>query len=913
MLYGRAQEIAGLESLLEDARASRGSALVIRGEAGIGKSTLVDAAAEAAADFTVLRCVGVESEHAWSYAGLQALLLPLTGHLDALADSHACVLRTVLGLNPDLKKRPPSEQERLDSRFIIGVAVLSLLAEAAAAKPVLCVVDDAHWLDPDSAEVLLFVARRLTAEPIAMLFAARDGYAPDFPAPGVDELSVGPLDDAAAASLLGERLTGMPQTARQRLLQAAAGNPLALLELPPTEPDARPATDRPGHRRSTTARLTQAFRDRIDRLPEATRTLLLVIAAEDTGDTGTVLAAAGKLGAGLSDLAPAEADDLVHFAQDRFEFGHPLIRSAAYQGAPSYRRVEAHLAIAEAMDEADHRRAFHLAAATTGPDESVAAALEASGECVRGCGGHRVEYSIYERAAAFTPDGHEKGRRLVLAAEAAMLAGNGAKAAELCAQVGYWTRDRRLLARATTVGASVASWGGEVHEAYRLWMEAADHYQASRPEAAGYPLFRAVELAWQGGDFSRAEVTAEYAERLGLEHAPWVRALAVATAGFNRSCAFTVADAVDSLRHLIGIHEEFGPRTSLEDRAMITWWRLLIGDIDRAERSGAALVRECRESGASGPLPRALALYAVTEFHRGRWADAVALAENSVEISYELGQRIGPVKARAWVLAPIAALRGDEVRARELIGSALDESPAGTLVAVDTALALLDFSLGRYEETLDRYMARFESEAPGDALTHAPVAVEAAVRVGDPGRVAEVFSWFRLWAEATGVPHWQAMVERCLGLLAPEEEAGKHYERAAELHREADAFPFETARTELVLGEWLRRARRVGEAKTRLRAAAETFERLGAAPWTERVRRELRAAGDAGPVENGPGLAERLTPQELQVVRLAAAGLSNREIGEQLYLSPRTAGYHLYKAYPKLGVASRNELSRLGL
>ncbi len=368
-----------------------------------------------------------------------------------------------------------------------------------------------------------------------------------------------------------------------------------------------------------------------------------------------------------------------------------------------------------------------------------------------------------------------------------------------------------------------------------------------------------------------------------------------------------------ALRRLLHIHDEFGSSVSLNDRAMLLWWRTLIGDIATAEGALAALVRECREAGASGPLPRALALHAVTEFHRGRWADAVALAENAVAISYELGQRIGPVKARAWVLAPIAALRGDEARARELIDAATAESPADTLVAVDTAVALLDFSLGRYEEALDRYIARFESDVPGDALTHVPAAVEAAVRIGRPDRAADAFAWFDAWAEATGVPHWRALAERCRGLLAPESEAGAHYERAARLHREAEDFPFETARTDLVLGEWLRRSRRVNEAKTRLRSAAETFERLGAEPWTERVRRELRAAGDAGPVEAGPGLAERLTPQELQVVRLAAAGLSNREIGEQLYLSPRTAGYHLYKAYPKLGVASRTELGRLGL
>ncbi|GAB3655269.1 ATP-binding protein [Glycomyces tarimensis] len=907
MLHGRDAETAALDSALDAARDSRGTALVVRGEAGIGKSTLVNAAAESAGDFTVLRCVGVESEHAWSFAGLQALLQPLAGHLGALSAAHQCVLSTVLGLAPADKEKSGTD------RFVVGVAVLSLLSEAAASRPVLCVIDDAHWLDRDSADVLLFVARRLAAEPIAMLFAVRDGYAPDFPTPGLDELVVGPLDDESAASLLGERLTAVPHLTRRRMLKAAEGNPLALLELPPDETDARLASDWTGHRHSTTSRLTQAFTDRIDRLPEATRTLLLVIAAEDTGDSSTVLTAAGKLGASLEDLAPAEADDLIRVRGDRFEFGHPLIRTAAYQGAPTYRRVEIHRTIAEVLDPEDFRRAFHLAAATTGPDESVAAALEAAGECAGDCGGHAVEYSTFERAARLTPDGPEKGRRLLLAAEAALLAGDAVKARELSFEVGRYTRDRALLAEATTVGASVASWGGEIREAFRLWMEAADHYTAAKPEAAGYPLFRAVELAWQGGDFARASEAAARAERLGIDHTPWVRDLDIASAGFNRGCSVGVAESVAALRRLLAVHDALGENAALDDRAMFVWWQILIGDIDTAERAASALVRECREAGAAGPLPRALLIHGLTEFHRGRWADAEALAANAIDVSKELGERNWRVRARTHLLATIAALRGDEARTHELIDLARQECPADTAVAIDTPLALLDFSLGRFDEALDRFMALLDSDMPGDALTHVPTAVEAAVRAGDPGRTAGAFDWFDQWADATGQPHWQALAERCRALLASEGQAGKHYERAAELHREADGFPFETARTNLLLGEWLRRARRVNEAKARLRSAGAAFERLGAAPWTQRVRRELRAAGDAGPVQAGPGLAERLTPQELQVVRLAAAGLSNREIGEQLYLSPRTAGYHLYKAYPKLGVASRTELAKLGI
>jgi DNA-binding CsgD family transcriptional regulator len=908
VLYGRDIETAALAGRIADARAGRGSSLVVRGEAGIGKSSLVATAAEAAEDATVLRCTGVESEHAWSFAGLQALLLPLAGHLEAIPEHHACVLSRILGLAPVPDKAAPPG----DFRFTVGLAALSLLAEAASHRPVLCVVDDAHWLDPDSAAVLLFIAKRLAAESIAMVLTVREGYAPDFPTPGLEEMRLGPLDDAAAGALLAERLGAVPSASGNRVLRVAEGNPLALLELPQVESDVLGAADWTGAR-STTGRLKQVFGDRIDRLPESTRTLLLLISADDTADTGLVLDAAAKLGAHLTDLAPAEADDLVRYEGGRFIFGHPLIRTAAYQGAPVFRRIEAHRILADVMESEDHRRPFHLAAAATGPDEDVAAALEASAECLSTCGGHNVEYAVFERAAAFTPEGPERGRRLLRAAEAAAAGGNGPKASSLSLQIRQSTDDRAVLARATLIAAMVATWGNDVREAYRLYMEAADHYTAAQPEAAGYPLFRAVELAWQAGDFSRAEVAAERAERLDIAHSPWVRDLAKATGGFNRSCAVTVTEAVEALRRLTDIHTGFGESVTPENRAMVAWWQTLVGDIAAAERTAAATVRAARRTGAAGALPRALTLGGMSELHRGRWRDAEAMAVEAMGLSAELGQSIGLVKARAYILAPIAALRGEEERVRELVEAARAASPADTAVTIDTAVALLDFSLGRNEEALNRLMGHLESNAPGDALVFVPVAVEAAVRLGEADRTADAFAWYAEWAEASGQTHLAAVVERTRGLLAADADAGAHFERAAALHKEDDGFPFETARTDLVFGEWLRRARRVNEAKSRLRSAAVVFEGLGAEPWTERVRRELRAAGDAGPIEAAPALADKLTPQELQVVRLAAAGLSNREIGEQLYLSPRTAGYHLYKAYPKLGVASRTDLAKLGL
>jgi ATP/maltotriose-dependent transcriptional regulator MalT len=501
----------------------------------------------------------------------------------------------------------------------------------------------------------------------------------------------------------------------------------------------------------------------------------------------------------------------------------------------------------------------------------------------------------------------------VRAAELAHVAGQRDKAVELAWLAEREVEEAALRARAVIVRAEIATWAGDVRPAYELWMEATERFASVGDPSTGYPLFRAVETAWMGADFSRAEVAAERAERLGIDHAPWVRSLAVAAAGLNRSCSYGAADAVEAARRLIEIHSEFHDRLDLIDQIILAKLTFFGGDLFGAESEAAELVSRCRKFGASGPLVWALAVLAYAQVHTGRFADAESSATAAVELAEELRHLsvLHVVLSRA--LAPVAALRGDSERCEALVARAVEVAPKSTEVRPDFALALLDAAHGRFEAALDRMLRIAASEAPMELLPHMPTIVEAAVRCGRADEIAGLFTWFAEWAEAAGVAHWLALLERCRGLLATEVEAGAHFERAAELHLESAASPFEAARTDLAYGGWLRRTRRVAEGRSRLRAAAEAFERLGAEPWVERTRAELRAAGDSGEVAAEPGLAERLTPQELQVVRLAAAGLSNREIGEQLYVSPRTAGYHLYKAYPKLGVASRTELARLKL
>ena len=420
MLMGRSAETAAVDQLLVDARSSRSGVLVIRGEAGIGKSALLDHAAATATDMRVVRGAGVEFESTLPFAGLHQLLRRFTGRLDCLPAEQTQALRAALGLGSAAG----------GDRFMVGLAVLTLLADLAEEQPLLCLIDDAHWLDQSSAEALLFAARRLEAERVAIIFAARDMHAPEFPAPGLAELRLSRLDGAAAADLLALYAADLDHHRRAHVLREAEGNPLALLELTTAQRQGRSISPYPAV--STTSKIEEAFADRISRLPERTRTLLLVIAADDSGDPAIVFTAAAHLGAGVADLESAERHSFVSLHEDRLMFRHPLIRSAVYHGAPASRRFAAHRALAASLE--DERAAWHLAAATTGPDEHVAASLERSAQRAQDRGGHAALAAAYERAAALSPDPRDQGRRLAVAAQAALEAGQLEHAGSLAEQ-----------------------------------------------------------------------------------------------------------------------------------------------------------------------------------------------------------------------------------------------------------------------------------------------------------------------------------------------------------------------------------------------------------------------------------------------------------------------------------------------
>ncbi|TDB79821.1 LuxR family transcriptional regulator [Micromonospora sp. KC721] len=892
MLHGRAAEIAAIDRLLKGARGGASGALLLRGEAGIGKTALLDHAVGAAADLRVIRGAGIETERQLPFAGLHLLLKSTVERIDGLPDGQARALRAALGL------ADPAEGDR----FLVGMGVLTLLADLAEERPVLCVVDDAHWLDHASADALLFAARRLEAEGVVMLFAAREVHAPAFPAPGVPELTLTGLPPEASALLLAEEAADLPAQVREQILHEAEGNPLALLELPSAQREGQLAAEPYGMRATSMfSRIQQTFADRIASLPEATQTLLLVAAAAD-GDPASVFAAAKLLGADVADLEPAERQRLLGMAGDRLVFRHPLIRTAAYRGATVSGRLAAHRALADVLD--GDRRAWHLAEATTGPDERVAAELERSAESARRRGGDAAVAAAYERAAKISVDQRKRGRRLAAAAKAASDAGQHERAAGLAHDATDLVADPLTTAEMARISAGLADERSSATSARQLLAEAADAVAERAPDLATGLLFAAIETAWSAGDFPAVRTVADQARRLRLPDAARIEAVAVHI-GALTAAEGGAADAARAIRLLLD-RDLTGDPTGLRTDAKIAWWEILLGDYAAAHRRAVALERESRAQGAIGVLPRALMLLARTQLWLGAHQDARISANEGARIAEDIGHSRELVFHWA-LLAHLCAIEGNEAECGRFASDMAAHGAAPSHSRATAITALLDLGMGRHEAALEKLLPVAESTNRLVTVHSLPDLVEAAVRAGQPELGRRAAGQYADWADHIAHPWARAIAARCQALLDGAEQT---WIRAVDLHHHDADPPFERARTQLLYGEWLRRQHRRTEARTMLRAALQTFERLGAEPWAARSGAELRATGESRPsrIEDADALA-RLTAQELQVVLLAAKGSSNRDIGTQLFLSPRTVGYHLYNAYPKLGVSSRGELA----
>ncbi|GGK98968.1 ATP-binding protein [Nocardia jinanensis] len=907
MLVGREDERTEMDGLLADARKGRSRALVLRGEAGIGKSALLDHAITTAADMRVIRGVGIESEAELAFGGLHLLLHPFVDRLAGLPPPQARALRAALGHTEDADA----------NRFLVGAATLTLLAELAAEAPTLLVVDDAQWLDQSSSDALLFAARRFHADPIAVLLAVRDSSVP-FHTPGIDTLPLSGLPPAVAAELLDRRAPGLTVPGRDRVLAESAGNPLALLELG----SARHAAERsgrtePGHEVGplpVTRRVQETFRAQIAGLPADTRMLLTVAAADTGAGLETILRVGSEFGLAAADLEPAERFELIALSTERLSFRHPLIRAAAYQRAPHHLRTAIHLAFARALTatvDAD-RRAWHLAAGTSDPDERVAAELERTAHRAAHRGGAMAVAAAYDRAGRLSTNPEHKARRFLAAARAAYDAGKPDRATRLAAEAAALTGDRGIAADAIHIRAQVEYERTSPATDCELALEAAALVAEEDPGRAVSILAEAVCAGRDAADAGLLARSAELSRALcppadsGLipqidAQAAWADFLGgrprLAVAAMARQLRRAHDEETDYLYEIVAA---FSGLMLAEDETVLVL-------MDRA-------LARARATGSLQWIPYTAEVIAVAQLFRGRFHRARTALAEGLTIGTELGMTT-EVAALQAIEVWLTAVAGDLADARDLAERVLPGLSTGhrTHAALTTwGLASGELAAGRFDTALPLLDEVCSGPAAHDFLVRAvPDHIEAAVRSGRERLAHDHLESLGKWAAAVPSPLAQALYQRCCAMLADTGDAETHYVAAIRWHREHDG-PFDLARTRLLFGEWLRRKRRRAEARTQLVAAVETFDQLGAPIWAERVSAELAALGEQAVTRYRDPLAA-LTPQETQVVRLAAAGYSNKEIGAQLFLSPRTIGHHLYKAYPKLGVARRTELAQLDL
>jgi DNA-binding CsgD family transcriptional regulator len=895
MLVGRFAERSRLHRLVGDVKDGRSRSLVVRGEAGIGKTALLDYTAGIADGMRVLRVVGIESEAEIPYAGLHLMFARFAERFDALPGPQAEALRGALGASS-------SSGERL----LVGAAVLTLLSELAQDGPVLCLVDDVHWFDRSSVDALLFAVRRLDADPVAMIFAVRDGDRP-FPAAGVDRLTLGRLDKADSARLLASVRT-VPDDIVERVLEESGGNPLAIVELAASDGEAyrsAPVTPLPA-----TGRLEEHFRSVIRALPERTRRALLVAAADERSLLRSFSDAAARLGLHAADLEPAEQGRLVRVTGDTVRFRHPLIRASAYQDAPLGQRIAAHRALAQTLSgsgDAD-RRAWHLAAAATGTDEPAAAELELAAQRAVARGGPAGAVRALERAAQLSGAPGDRARRLVAAARAAYDAGQPDRAIEL-AVAGASLSERPVeRAEASLVLAQVAYERESPAAASARSLDAAGPILSIDPDRAMGML---IEATWCARDAADPQLLGRCADQArSVRGGPAV--VFDALVGFTDLLRGDAGAAVGPMRTLfLAANDQrvVGPAEGL----LAGFAGLLIGQDAPALSLLDGHVAALRNQGALGWLPYALEPLTFAQLANGQFRGAQASVAEAALLAGELGlgmQAVVLSSLSAW----LAAVRGDGAASREQAQLVLDDTRNHRMAAAlaTWALALLDLTAGDPSAALDR-LEDVCHGPPARDMTVRAIAdhVEAAVRTGDDDRARTHLPALAEWAKHTASPAGRALLLRCEALLARGADAGERFEAALGVE---GGSPYDLARSHLAYGQWLRRHRRPTSARSHLTQALEMFERTGAHGWRQRVHAEFTALGDPVPDARTPGGgAGRLTPQELEVVRRAAAGLSNREIGAELFLSPRTVGHHLYKAYPKLGVSRRSQLGQLDL
>jgi DNA-binding CsgD family transcriptional regulator len=894
-LRGRRTECSVLDAMIAAVREGQGRSLVVVGEAGIGKTTLLEYAVESASGLRVLRAVGVESEMELAFAALHQLCAPLLDRVGRLPAPQREALEIVFGVSggpaPDL--------------FLVGLAVLTLLSDAVEERPLLCVVDDAQWLDQASARTLAFVARRLLAEPVALLFAARE---PDMELKGLPVLEVRGLCNGDARALLGSVVQFVSdERVRDRIVAETRGNPLALLELPRglTATELAGGFALPPRAPTLAGRIEQSFLRRLEALPEETRRLLLVAAAEPTGDPLLMWRAAERLGIEPPAAAAAETDGLLAVG-DRVTFRHPLVRSAVYRSASSQERQAVHLALAEVTDRQldPDRRAWHRATAARRPDEEIASALERSADRAQARGGLAAAAAFLQRSVALTEEPPRRAERALAAAQVSMRAGAFDAAEGLLATAETGALDALRRAQVYRLRGQIASASGALSEAPAQLLRAAKRLEPldaglareTYLDAMGAAVFAGC-LASAGNlrEVARAARSAPQPPRPPCPSDLLLDGLALLITEGRAAAAPTLRRAVSALRG-----EEIAVCKGLR---LVSMTAATLWDFESWEAVLRRQVELARDAGALAMSPIVLHGLALPVAARGDFADAASLVAEADAVAEATGTRI----ARFGAL-PLAGFRGREAEASAVIEATIEEATdRGEGLAVQmahAATAVLYNGLGRYQEALPPAKQASE-EAPqlfisGWALLEL---IEASVRSRNLGLAAAALERLAEATEASDSDWGLGMLARSRALLSQGRAAEGLYREAIDRLSRTPLRPA-LARAHLLYGEWLRRENRRVDARTQLRTAHDMFVTIGMEAFAERARIELLATGEKVRLRTVE-TRDELTAQERQIATLARDGLSNPEIGARLFISPRTVEWHLGKVFTKLGISSR--------
>jgi DNA-binding CsgD family transcriptional regulator len=892
-LVGRRPETAVLDSMLTAIRNDESRVLVVHGAAGVGKTALIEYAVRSAHGVRVLRAVGVESEMELAFATLHQLCAPLLDRVDRLPDLQRDALQTVFGIQAG----PAPE------RFLVGLAVLSLLSDASEDQPLLCVLDDAQWMDHASAQVLSFVARRLLAEPVGLLFGARTRGASLLDLRG---LEVTGLRDTEAHLLLNTvKHAGLDEHVRDRIVAESHGNPLALLELPRTAGGFELLES---GETSLPRRIEESFLTRAGTLPEQTRLLLLIAAAEPIGDPVLLWRAAERLGVTAASALSRGTEGLLVISE-RMTFRHPLVRSAVYRAATGDDRRAVHLALAEVTDARTDpdRRAWHLAAAAAGPDEAVAAELERSAGRAQARGGLAAAAAFLQRAVGLTADASVRGERALAAADATLAAGDLETARRYATIAERDARTEFHRVRAHLVRSRIAFVAGLNQEAPPLLLEAARRLEPFDMELARETYL----LAWGTAALIAADADSLMAISQAIRALPPrdgdPRVLDLVLEGSALLVTDGRAAAVPVLqRALPGLME-------MPARDVLKWGWVANGVSsalwdDQAMRAIYARAADVlRAAGALAELPFCLASLGIATTWTGDFATGATIVAEADAVAAATGVPIAPhVRLRT------AALRGRPEEATALIDTTIEEAGAsGQLMGVTVAqwsAAVLHNGLGDYEQAMAAARASTEIAELWVAVWALPELIEAAARAGDDKTAREALDRLAEAAEPCDTDWAQGILARSRALLSHGDAADRLHLSAIERLGRTPLRP-ELSRAHLLYGEWLCQENRIGEARDNLRTAHEMFQALGMEAFTERARRQLLTAGTTvRKHESQVSTADDLTPQEKQIAMLVRDGLSNPEIGARLFLSPRTVEWHLRKVFTKLGLRSRRQL-----